>query len=398
MAKTGSGQSLKARRESRRVRPTREPAGRAELTREIDEKMARVEQFLKARNLVGVLITQVRNFSWITAGIADNHILITSELGAASLLVMRGGKKYVLASNSEMARLTEEDLSGLGYEAKEFKWYDDRREQFIKDIARGGEVATDAPFTNLRVIDGEIASLRYELTASEIKKYRWLGRNTAEAVEAVCVNLRPGMREREIEAMTSNELMTRGIRPTVLLIGTDDRVYNFRHAPPSGAKLRRYGMVNVCARRWGLVAAVTRFAHFGPLPRPLKQRLQAAARVNAEYQAHSTPGAKAGEILERAMKAYAEQGFEGEWENHHQGGAIGYGERDWIALPGSSDLVHERQGLAWNPTIQGAKVEDTIIAHRDHVENITRTPGWPTVDVEVKGATYKSPDILIMNK
>lgn len=366
--------------------------------REIDEKMARVERFLKDRNLAGVLITQVRNFSWVTAGIADNHILITSELGAASLLVMRGGKKYVLASNSEMARLTAEDLAGLGYEAKEFKWYDDRRGQFIKDIARGGEVATDAPFADLGVVDGEIASLRYELTPPEIKKYRWLGRNTAEAAEAVCEKLRPGMREREIEAMTSNELMTRGIRPTVLLIGADDRIYNFRHAPPSNAKLKRYGMVNVCARKWGLVAAVTRFVHFGPLPRPLKQRLQAAARVNAEYQARSTPGAKSGEILERAMKAYADQGFEGEWENHHQGGAIGYAERDWIALPGSSDIVHERQGFAWNPTVQGAKVEDTIIAYRGGVENITRTPGWPAIDVEVEGTIYKSPDILIVNK
>jgi len=93
-----------------------EPVTNAELKSEIEVKLGRVQQFLKAQKLGGVLLTAVANFSWVTAGIADNHIVITSEAGTSSLLIMADGKKYVVTSNSEMARLLAEDLNGLGYE------------------------------------------------------------------------------------------------------------------------------------------------------------------------------------------------------------------------------------------------------------------------------------------
>jgi Xaa-Pro dipeptidase len=369
------------------------PVTRAELTAEIDQKMARVQQYLKANNLGGLVITQVRNFSWITAGVGDNHIVITSETGAASLLIMRDGRKYVIASNSEIPRLTMEDLKGLGYEAREFKWYEGRTLEIIRELAAGQTIATDTPMEGLRTVD--IAPLRYQLTDSEIKKYRWLGKASTEAVIATIHRLKPGMSEREIEAIISNELMRREIRPTVLLIGTDERLYNFRHATPSDARLKKYGMVNICARRWGLVIAVTRFVHFGPVPAELKQRLQAAANVNANFYAASKPGAKAVDILEMAKKWYAENGFEGEWQKHHQGGAIGYGERDWVASPGSQETVHADQAFAWNPTVMGAKIEDTIIVHENGYENLTATPGWPTITSTVGGKQYQAPAILV---
>ena len=373
---------------------------RSESLREIEEKMERVQRFLKAQNLGGVLLTKVSNFSWATAGIGDNHIVITSEIGAASLLLMRGGRKYLVASNNETARLMDEDLKGLGYEVKEFKWYEDksepdRKREIIRKLARGQQVGTDVAYADLRPVGDAFSALRYRLSDSEIKKYRWLGRSATEAAVAVCKELRPGMSERQIETITSNELMRREIRPTVLLIGVDERIYRFRHATPSRAKLRRYAMINICARRWGLVIALTRFAHFGPLPSELRARLRAAAEINARFQAHSTPGAPAANILRMAQQWYASQGFSGEWEKHHQGGAIGYGERDWVAHPNSSEIVHERQAFAWNPTIQGAKMEDTIMAHEGRIERLTRTPDWPMIPVRANGKVYQSPDILI---
>jgi len=63
-----------------------------------------------------------------------------------------------------------------------------------------------------------ILPLCYRLTESEIKKYRWIGNAATEAVVAVCKQLKPGVSEREIEAMASHELMRRGLRPTVLLM------------------------------------------------------------------------------------------------------------------------------------------------------------------------------------
>jgi Xaa-Pro aminopeptidase len=336
----------------------------------------------------------------MTAGIADNEIVITSEVGAASLLVMNDGHKYVVGENGEVSRHAQEDLAGLNYESKGYAWYQDqtvpdRKLEIIHELARGLPIGTDVPYGDLKPVAAEFSRLRYELTEPEIKKYRWVGQQATEAVIAVCRQLHPGLSEREIEAMASNELMRRGLRPTVLLMGVDYRVSDYYHHTPTDLQLKNYAIVNVCARRWGLVASVARFVHFGPIDPDLKRKLQAAMKISAEYQAHSKPGVSAGEMIDLAKKWYADEGFEGDWQAHHQGGAIGYAEREWIAVPGSKESILDHQAFAWNPIIRGTLSFDTILVYKEHVENLTHTSDWPSVPIVIDGKTYQMPDILI---
>jgi antitoxin VapB len=205
------------------------------------------------------------------------------------------------------------------------------------------------------------------------------------------------MNEFEIEAMTAAELRSRGIMPTVLLIGVDDRIYKYRHALPGGASLDKYAMVNVVTEKWGMPVAVTRFVHFGPLPEELKSKLEKTAQVNAHFQKATVPGTKCADIFEACKQWYADAGYEGEWQKHHQGGATGYDDREYVIYPGVKEIVQNRQAFAWNPTITGAKVEDTIIVYENHFEVVTRTDTWPLIDVELNGKVYPQPDILILN-
>jgi antitoxin VapB len=214
-------------------------------------------------------------------------------------------------------------------------------------------------------------------------------------VEAVCRRLEPGQDEFAIEAMAAAELRSRGILPTVLLVAVDERIGKYRHALPAGAALQKYAMVNVVAEKWGMPVAVTRFVHFGPLPEDLRRRLEQTARVNARFQAATVPGKACAEIFEECKAWYAEAGYPGEWQKHHQGGAIGYDDREYVIYPGIREAVQERQPFAWNPTITGAKVEDTIVAFADRVEVVTRTKDWPVIRVELNGKTYAQPAILM---
>ena len=370
-----------------------------ERVQEIEEKVKRVVGFLKERRLSGLLLSTTGNFAWITAG-GDNHVVITSEEGACSILILPSGERYLISNNSEAGRMVEEELQGLGFRLKGFKWFEDKlvpdkKWEIIKSLTEGGRVASDVPYSEAVVVKREVGQLRYPLTDSEIKRYRWLGRECALAVDKVCRTIQPGMSEKEIEALISDELLHRGVRPTVILVGVDDRIYSYRHAIPTERKLQKYAMINICARRWGLVIATTRLVHFGPLPLELKRRMRATAQVAACYLANSRPGRSATDILKAAQEAYAEVGYPGEWERHHQGGAIGYQERDWLAYQGSTEVVHTRQAFAWNPTITGAKVEDTIIVYDDHIEVLTRLPHWPTIKAEYQGKVFLIPDILI---
>jgi len=372
----------------------------AELKQEIDIKLARVQEFLKQQNLGGVLLTRVNNYSWMTAGLGDNHIVITSEVGFVSLLILRDGRKFAIASHAEMPRVMAEDLAGMDYEPREYFWYEEqatpsRRLEIIKEITQGLEIGTDVPLPGMRLIDAEFAPRRYQLTESEIKKYHWLGRNTTEAVNAVCRKLQRGMTEREIEAMSSDELMRRGIRPTVLLMGADERLTNFFHHTPSDHKLERFIFVNVCARKWGLIISVGRYIHFGALPEDVKKHMRASAEISARLQAGSKPGVKVADLFGMAEKWYAERGFADGWKPIHMGGAIGYAEREWVAYPGSPEIIHENQAFAWNPFIRGTLSFDTIIVRGDHIENISSTPGWPSITITVGGKPYTMPDILV---
>ena len=178
-------------------------------------------------------------------------------------------------------------------------------------------------------------------------------------------------------------------------MGVDDRIYRYRHCLPGGAVLDRYAMVNVCAEKWGLIVSLTRFVHFGPVPAELAGKLERVARINANFEHATVPGRSGREIFEAAKTWYAEAGFPDEWQLHHQGGAIGYDNREYKIGPATEVEVRERQAFAWNPTITGAKVEGTIIAHADGVEIITHTGSWPTIDVEIEGKVYPQPTILI---
>ena len=367
---------------------------------EVAEKVGRLQRFMAAEELDGVLLTQVRNVCWLTAGRANTQIVLNKDVGAASLLVMKDGSKHLLCNGSEAGRLMDESLGGLGYTLHLFPWYEanavrDVRGDVLKGIAGSGRIGSDAPFPGAVPLPDRFRRLRYRFTDGDLERYRWLGAQATEAVEAICRRLEPGLGEFAIEAMTAAELRSRGLLPTVLLIAGDERIARYRHALPAGAALKKYAMVNVVAEKWGMPVAVTRFVHFGPLPEDLRNRLEKAARVNARFQAATVPGKSCAEIFEECKAWYAEAGFPDEWQKHHQGGAIGYDDREYVIYPGIQETVQERQPFAWNPTITGAKVEDTIVAFADHVEVVTKTKDWPVIRVELGGKIYEQPSILV---
>jgi hypothetical protein len=55
------------------------------------------------------------------------------------------------------------------------------------------------------------------------------------------------------------------------------------------------------------------------------------------------------------------EGFPEEWRRHHQGGLTGYGSREIIATPETAHLIQTGQAFAWNPSITGAKAEETFL-------------------------------------
>jgi Xaa-Pro dipeptidase len=360
---------------------------------EREEKWSRLSAFLERSGHSAILIRRHENIAWITAGQVEARIGIPVETGAATLLLTRDGHKYYLAANNEAARLDEEEFPGLGYEAIIRPWQQADVLSDIRRLAGPGSIATDTLFPELALTD--LTPLRAPLTIGETTRLRWLAQHTAESTADVLMELEPGLTEDEMSAKVASSLIAQGILPTVLLMAVDERIFKYKHAVSRGAVLERYGMLNLCARKWGLAVSMTRFVHFGPPPQQLVDGFAACAQINAELLHASRSGVTSAQLYATAERAYAEAGYKDDMQLHHQGGPIGYVEREWLATPDGQQALTGTQALAWNPSIRGAKVEDTALLENNASEVLTKTPSLPQINTKVEGITYPAADVLI---
>lgn len=362
------------------------------LQEELAEKRRRVVSYLKEQHLDAVVLTRQDNFAWFTGG-KDNHVEMVSDVGAASLFITADDCTLV-TTNIEAPRLAIEEIGEYGYQIKSVPWYQGT-ESAILELASGKRVGADTPIPGTTNICGSFARLRYSLTPEEVERIRILGRKAGEAVAETCLVIEPGQTEHQIAAQMMERLVSQGIVPLVVLVGTDERISQFRHPIPTNKRLDKFAMLVLCARQAGLIVAVTRLVHFGALPPELRKKHDAVVRIDATLISQTRVGACVGDILAKGITVYELEGYASEWRLHHQGGPCGYASREYLAVPGCKEIVQPNQPFAWNPSITGTKSEDTILTSDQGVEVITTTDDWPMVDVEVDGRIYTRPEILI---
>jgi antitoxin VapB len=359
---------------------------------ELETKHNQLVSFLQANKLGGVLLRRSENIAWITGGAVELRVLTPSETGVGSVLVTADGKRYYFTSENEGPRLHDEEFGALDFEPVLFPWWGDDTATTAAKLARG-PLGSDSPGTGTQV---SLAPLRAALSESEIARYKWLGLETAAATVEALHQVEPGLSEYDLEAITEAGLLRRGILPSVALYAVDDRITKYKHAVPRGARLKQYGMLNLCSRKWGLAISITRFIHFGAVPADLADKFRIAAQVNAALLNASRVGATSAELFKVAQAGYAAAGFAGEERFHHQGGPTGYGEREWVATPTGAEVVVNNQAFAWNPSIRGGKVEDTVILRDGVIENLTPTPELPQLAASVEGSSYTATGVFVV--
>ncbi|HZB89193.1 MAG TPA: M24 family metallopeptidase [Terracidiphilus sp.] len=359
---------------------------------ELEAKQEKLVEWLHAQRLAGVLLRRHENFAWITGGAVEVRVLTPAETGVASILVTAEGRRYYFTGENEAPRLHDEEFGKLDFEPVIFPWFGDDTAAAAAKLT-GGALGSDTPTEGAKLVN--LSSLRAALSESEIARYRWLGAETADAVVESLHEVEPGLSEFDIESITAANLLRRGIQPSVYLYAVDERIYKYKHAPARGARLKQYAMLNLCTRKWGLAISITRFAHFGVPLVELAARFQSAANVNAALLDATRAGATSAALFRVAQQAYAAEGFPGEERLHHQGGATGYFEREWVATPEGMETVVSPQAFAWNPSMRGGKAEDTVIVSGDKIEWLTSTPTLPVIETAVNGRVYRAAGVLV---
>ena len=261
------------------------------------------------------------------------------------------------------------------FEIIKHPWYGDEAAA-IREVVGDVYLGTDFPLGDSLDVSGEIAPLRCVLDPNALERYRHVGVDAAAAIAEAAESLEPGMSEHEAAANVAATCRRRGLFSSVLLAAADDRIARYRHPiPHSEETIERRAMLVVSAERSGLYANVTRMVHSEEPDTELKQRQEACETILRRMREEATrPGRTLSGAFEDCQRFYAEEGFRDEWKLHHQGGMTGYTSREIIATQATPQEIRVGQAFAWNPSITGAKAEDTFVLTESGPEVITRVP------------------------
>lgn len=350
------------------------------------KKVARLDEYLAGTDCEAVWFARPSNFAWLTG--ASNVVDREARVGVAA--AGYDGSLRVLTSNNEASRFRNETLDDVPVET--FPWCD---RSLGEAVAERSSAPTEADFAVPGAERVAATRLRTPLTETDIERYRALGYEAATALEDVCRTVERSDTERSVAARLRERLVARGIDTPVVLVGGEERAPNYRHFPPTEAEIGGYALVSITAQRDGLHASATRTIALDP-PDWLAARHEAAMQVEATAIAATKrlveEGGTAGDVFQAMQDAYAAVGHPDEWERHHQGGATGFAGREWKATPDSDAAIEAPMAYAWNPTVQGAKSEDTVLID-EGLETLTATGDWPTREIEVDGETIVRHDL-----
>ncbi|MFB6120206.1 MAG: M24 family metallopeptidase [Halobacteriaceae archaeon] len=340
----------------------------------------RLDAVLDEEGLAAVWFGQPNSFAWLTGG--DNVVSADAGPGVAAA-GYDGESITVVTNNIEAPRLAEEELDA-DVELVAYQWYES---SLAEAVAAQSPTPAAADFDVPGVESIDPSDLRQPLTDDDVSAYRSLGDDAAAAVEAVCEELTPETTEREATGRLLDRLAADGIRAPVALVGGGERAATWRHYTPKSEPLGDYALLSVTGVRDGLHTSVTRTVAFDE-PDWLVERTEAAATVEATALAATREvgreGGTASDVFAAVQDAYEAVGYPGEWRNHHQGGAAGYAGREWKATPTSDREVFLPMAYAWNPTVQGAKSENTWLVAEDGFECLSAGQ-WTTEPVEAVG-------------
>jgi antitoxin VapB len=313
------------------------------------------------------VLRRPENFAWYTGG-GNSRVEYVASLGVADLVLTQDSEQ-VLTSTIEGPRMRAEEA--VGFEVIEYPWQEGPEEalrELVGDLALGADV----PLPESTNLGEEIDGLRRVLDADALARLRAVGADLTAALAEAGDAVAPGISENEAAAAIAAACRRRGLVATVLLAATDARIRAYRHPLPSGAKLERRAMLVASAQRGGLYANLTRIVHFEDPDPETARRQVACEEILARMREEATrPGRTLAEAFEDCRRFYEQAGFADEWRLHHQGGMTGYASREVIATPFTEQQIEPGQAFAWNPSVTGAKSEETFVLTETGPEVVT---------------------------
>lgn len=352
-----------------------------EKNHEVSTKLKLIRQILSETEAQALRLRGTDWFAWATAG-GSNTVLLTAETGIAEVLITTQ-EAWILTDEIEAQRLQDEELPS-NFQIHVSPWVDvATREDFVRDVTDGGKVISDRPLPHIeKRLPASLIAHKRVMMSTELERYRQVGRKASEAMTEVLNAALPTWTEYQLAGAGAEALWARGLHPALTLVAGEKRLPLYRHATATGEVIGRQAMMVFCARGYGLYANLTRFVCFGALADEKALLHKHVREIEAVVLNLSQSGTSLDAAYNALAQAYEQHGFPYAIHQHHQGGTTGYLAREIVANPLTTDTLTENMAVAWNPSLPGAKVEDTFAIVDGKLENLTFDPNFPNVEVE----------------
>jgi Xaa-Pro dipeptidase len=362
------------------------------LLKDIEIKQDRIRQLIDCMGMSGIILSTQTNFLWFTCG-KRNDVLKNADISLVNLFIT-SDKKYLVSSNSDLDRVTNEELEGMGFEPVKYEWYDSSPLEVIRKIKPAGKIGADFSDAGVVSVENELIALRVDLTGQEIEKARQFSIQYSCLLTDFCSSLKPGITEEKLANDLTCLCMSQGIRMPVVLVGSDERVFKYRHPAATDKKIEKYVLLATVAEKEGLNISISRSVYFGKAPEEIIEKQKAVNYIEAVFCSNSKPGTELKEIFQCGIDAYKDAGYKDEWKNHTQGGIIGYKPREVVASGFSDWKLKNNYLLSWNPTVAGAKAEDISLVFGNETQQLSIDDRWPFMEITAGSQKFKKPEIL----
>ncbi|NJL22597.1 MAG: M24 family metallopeptidase [Leptolyngbyaceae cyanobacterium SM1_3_5] len=351
------------------------------LSEEVAYKLARMHEALHETGATAIRLRGTDWFAWATAG-ASNSVLLAAETGIAEVFVTLE-TAWILTDEIEAQRLIDEQRID-DFQLHITPWAEvAKREAFVREASNKGKILSDRPTLNESTLPAALLHHKRILLPSEIDRYRRVGRLASEAMTEAMSQAQPTWTESELAGAGAAAMWSRGLHPALTLVAGERRLPLYRHPLPTQEAIGRVAMMVFCARGAGLYANLTRFIHFGSLSSEQGKLHEQVREIEAVALHQSQPDTQLNSVYQSIAQAYQQHGFPQAIREHHQGGTTGYLAREVVANPETNDPLMSGMAIAWNPSLPGAKMEDTFVLQADGtLENLTFDPNWISVNVE----------------
>lgn len=360
--------------------------------------LAALHDVARRAGVSAVVLRTQASLSWLLG--VRSHVPLTLDRTWFDVVVSwhgRAANLTVLTNCIEAPRLKDTELAGLddlvaaagggSLDWQVVDWWCSREEL----LPTGTDVGTDAPYPGAVDLSAQVARARRVLSAREQADLALVCRQSAQVATSLVGRMTPASTELEVAGLIARGLVSAGMDVVTLLVAGQDtavpgaaggRIARHRHALPLDRPIGSQVTVVFCGRRRGLISAVTRTFCLGRVPTLLADAYDRLLEVEADFLDATVPGSTIGQACAAGVAGYAAHGFDpDEWHRHHQGGFSGWQSREFPAAPGCPDLLEDGAVVAWNPSGEGAKVEDTAVVDPKGPRLLVDDGVWPTVTV-----------------